>query len=294
MFTVIARDETALGRPVSVATLHRIHVAPVRGAARIPARRLGLWLRMAAGKQPRYAIRIVAAEGVPVTTGPQGPAAGGDQLRAAHADREQVIDALKTAFVDGRLTKNELAARTGRALAARTYADLAALTIDILAEPAAAPPGPPRPPAPAMRRPLAKAAAISGVCLVVAAAAVLIGAHIAESSPGPSANHPLVEALVLLALVAAMTALLTVGLGVVASVEQRRSRRQLPPRPGPGGQALDGERHDGTSHDPVPPGPRNDQTRADLRVHKSQQPGRRIPARAARAPGAVSPAPGTA
>jgi hypothetical protein len=145
-----------------------------------------------------------------------------------------------------------------------------------------------------MRRPLAKAAAISGVCLVVAAAAMLIGAHIAESSPGPSANHPLVEALFLLALVGVMTALLTVGLGVVASVEQRRSRRQLPPRPGPGGQALDGERHDGTSHDPVPPGPRGDQTRTDLRAHKSRQPGRRIPARAGRAPGGMSPAPGTA
>jgi hypothetical protein len=46
---------TALVRPVSVATLHRIHVATVRVAARMPARRKGLWLRMAAGKQPRYA-----------------------------------------------------------------------------------------------------------------------------------------------------------------------------------------------------------------------------------------------
>jgi Domain of unknown function (DUF1707) len=229
-----------------------------------------------------------------VTTGPQDPVAGRDQIRAGHADREQVIEALKTAFVDGRLTKNELTVRTGRALAARTYVDLAGLTADIPAEPVAAPPGAARPPAPAIRRPLAKAAAISGVCLVVAAAAMLIGAHIAESSPGPSANHPLVEALVLLALIAAMTSLLTVGLGAVASVEQRRSRRQLPPRPGPGGQALDGERHDGTSHDPVPPGPRNDQARADLRAHKSQQPGRRIPARAGRAPGGVRPAPGAA
>ena len=243
-----------------------------------------------------------------MTTGPQDPVAGRDQIRAGHADREQVIEALKTAFVDGRLTKNELTVRTGRALAARTYADLAGLTADIPAEPAAAqpvpavpapaepvaaPPGRPAP-APAIRRPLAKAAAISGGCLVVAAAAMLIGAHIAESSPGPSANHPLVEALVLLALIAAMTSLLTMGLGVVASIEQRRSRRQLPPRPGPGGQALDGERHDGTSHDPVPPGPRNGQTRADLRAHKSQQPGRRIPARAGRAPGGVRPAPGAA
>ena len=229
-----------------------------------------------------------------MTTGPQDPAAGRDQLRAGHADREQVIDALKTAFVDGRLTKNELAARTGRALAARTYADLAALTAGLPVEPAAAQSGPARPPAPAIRRPLAKAAAISGACLVVAAAAVLIGAHLAERGSGPSPDHPLVKGLFLLALVAVMTALLTVGLGGVASIEQRRSRRQLPPPSGPGGQALDGERHDGTSHDPVPPGPRNDQTRADLRAHKSQQPRRRIPARAGWAPGGVSPAPGTA
>jgi Domain of unknown function (DUF1707) len=233
-------------------------------------------------------------QGVPVTTGPQEPAAGRDQLRAGHADREQVIDALKTAFVDGRLTKNELTARTGRALAARTYADLAALTADIPVEPAAAPPGPDRPPAPAISRPLAKAAAISGVCLVVAAAEILIGVHLAEGGSGPSPYHSLVKGLFLLALVAVMTALLAVGLGVATSTEQRRSRRQLPPRSGPGGQALDGERHDGTSYGPVPPGSRNDQTRADLRAHKSQQPGRRIPARAGRAPGGVSPAPGTA
>jgi hypothetical protein len=170
-------------------------------------------------------------QGVPVTTGPPGPAAGRDQLRAAHADREQVIGALKTAFVDGRLTQDELAARTGGALTARTYADLAALTADIPAEPAAARPQAARPPAPAIRRPLAKAAAISGACLVAAAAAMLVGAHIAESSPGPSANHPQAGVLVLLALVAVMTSLVTVGLGVAASVEQRRSRRQ-PPRPG--------------------------------------------------------------
>jgi len=229
-----------------------------------------------------------------VATGPQGPAAGRDKLRAGHADREQVIDALKTAFVDGRLTKNELAARTGQALAARTYADLAALTADIPAGPAAARPGPARPPAPAVRRPLAKAAAISGGFLAAAAAAILTGVRLAAGGPGPSPYHSLVKALFLLALVAVMMALITVGLGVLTSVEQRRPRGQLPPRPGPGGQAVDGERHDGTSHDPVPPGPRNDQTRADLRAHKPQRPGRRIPARAGRAPGGMRPAPGTA
>ena len=106
-------------------------------------------------------------------TGPQDPAAAGrNRLRAGHADREQVIGTLKDAFVHGRLTKDELDARAGRALTARTHADLAALTADITAEPAAA--GPARPPAPARRRPLARAATGSGLCLVIAAAAVRV------------------------------------------------------------------------------------------------------------------------
>ena len=109
-----------------------------------------------------------------MTTGPQDPAAAGrDRLRACHADREQVIDTLKNAFVHGRLTKDELDARTGQALAARTYADLAALTADIPPGPAVA--GPARPPAPARRRPLARAAVKSGICLFIAAAAIGAG-----------------------------------------------------------------------------------------------------------------------
>jgi hypothetical protein len=74
---------------------------------------------------------VLAGE-VPVTSGPEDPAAAGrDRLRAGHADREQVTEALKIAFVHGRLTKDELDTRAGQALAARTYADLAALTADI-------------------------------------------------------------------------------------------------------------------------------------------------------------------
>ena len=114
-------------------------------------RATNFWLRMAAGAPPRYAYPHRASGEVPVTTGPQDPAAAGrDQLRAGHADREQVIDTLKNAFVHGRLTKDELDARAGQALAARTYADLAALTADIPPGPAAARPA--RPPAPARRR----------------------------------------------------------------------------------------------------------------------------------------------
>src|SRR5580693_6582380 len=105
--------------------------------------------------------------------GPKDPAAASrDQLRAGHADREQVIETLKDAFVHGRLTRDELDTRAGRALTAPTRADLAALTADIPAGPAVA--GPARPPAPARRRPLARAAAGSGGCLVIAFAAVRV------------------------------------------------------------------------------------------------------------------------
>ena len=90
---------------------------------------------------------------------------------------------------------------------------MAALTAGIPVEPTAAPPGPGRPPAPAIRRPLAKAAALSGVCLAVAAAAILTGVHLAERGSGPSPYHSLLKALFLLALVAVMTATLTVGPG---------------------------------------------------------------------------------
>jgi Domain of unknown function (DUF1707) len=247
-----------------------------------------------------------------VTTGPQDPVASRNRLRAAHADREQVIETLKTAFVDGRLTKSELAARTGQALAARTYADLAAVTADIPAEPiepaalepaaavpapagpTADPPGLARPAAPEIRRPMVKAAAISGVCLGVAAAAVRIGAGFDPGGSGPDPHHSWAKALFLLALIAVFTALMTLGLGVITSIEQRRARRRLPPRTGPGGHGLEGERHDDASDDSVPPGSRADQTRTDMQARKSRQRGRRIPAREHRAPGGVSPAPGTA
>ena len=108
-------------------------------------------------------------------SGPQDLAAAGrDRLRAGRADREQVLEALKDAFVQGHLTRDELGARVGQALTARTYPDLAPLTAGIPAGLAAA--GPARPPSPARRRPLARAAAGSVSCLVIAFAAVLVGA----------------------------------------------------------------------------------------------------------------------
>jgi len=127
-----------------------------------------------------------------VTTGPEDPAAAGrDRFRAGHADREQVIEALKDAFVQGRVTRDELDVRAGRALAARTHAELTALTADIPASPVAAGPARPPAPAPVPPRPLAKAAARSGMCLVISAAAVRIAFLLdpdGSRPPPPEAN----------------------------------------------------------------------------------------------------------
>jgi antitoxin component HigA of HigAB toxin-antitoxin module len=209
-------------------------------------------LRMAAGERGRWGAaalrftRIVLAGEVPVMTGPQDPAAAGrDRLRAGHADREQAIETLKAAFVQGRLTREELAARAGQAFAARTYADLAALTADIPPaplEPAAPtrPAGPARPPAPARRRPLGRAAAQSGICLIIAAAAVWVGALFDADGPGPNPYHSWGKPFFFVAVFAVLAALGFLGNGVVALAEQRRPRGQLPPGSGHGGHALEG------------------------------------------------------
>jgi hypothetical protein len=237
-------------------------------------------------------------------TGPEDPAAAGrDRLRAGHADREQVIGTLKDAFVQGRLTRDELDARAGRALAARTCADLAALTADIPAAdipaadipaadipaaPAAA--GPPCPPAPARRRPLARAAAGSGACLIIATAAMW--AHpLLDPGARPTPYDGAAKLLFLVFLAAVVAALGILAYGVAASWELRRPRGQLPPGPGPGGHDLDGERRGGTGQDPDLPALRTDQTRADLRVHQSRPRRQHIPARVSRG---ERPAPGAA
>jgi hypothetical protein len=229
-------------------------------------------------------------------TGPEDPAAAGrGRLRAGHADRDQAIEALKTAFVHGQLTRDELDARAGRALAARTCAELAALTADIPPRPPAARPA--RPPAPVRRRPLARAAAQSGVCLIIAAAAAWVWALLVSGDGdydgigGANPPHESWAPLALLVVVLfAGTAIGILGSAVVTALEQRRSRGQLPPRPG--GHALEAGRRGGTGHGPVPPGPPTDQARADLRAHKSRQRHRRIPAPAGRASRGVRPAPG--
>ena len=162
-------------------------------------------------------------------TGPQDPAAAGrDQLRAGHADRERVIEALKTAFVRGQLTRDELGMRAGQALAARTGAELTALTADIPGGPAAAA-APVRRPAPVRRRPLARAAAGAGGCLVIAFAAVWLAADVLDPDGLGNPHHPWSLLCLVVALSAVGTALYIVMNGVATSVEQRRSRRPPPP-----------------------------------------------------------------
>ncbi len=226
-----------------------------------------------------------------MATGPgdEPAAAGRDRLRAGHADREQVIGTLKAAFVQGMLAKDEFDARVSQAFASRTCAELAALTADLPAGLAAA--GQARPPV-RVRRPLARAAARSGGCLTIAAAAVW-GAFILD--PGPfargTAGPPGVLSpglMFVIALYAVLAAFGFLAFGMSTSLEQRRSRGQLPPGPGPGGHAPDAGQSSGSGHGPVPPRPGAGQARAGLRPHKPPQ---RIPARAARIPRGVSPAP---
>ena len=196
-----------------------------------------------------------------------GPAGRG-RIRASHADREQAIEVLKAAFVQDRLTRDELDARAGRALTARTCAELAAVTADIPAVPSApTAAGSARPLVPARRRPSARAATGSGGCLVLAVAAVW--ASFILDPGGPGADRPWAGLMLLLAQYAVIVGVCIMWSGVATSVQQRRSGRQLPPRPGPGGHALNGGRRGGTGRGSVPPGPRADQTCADLRAHSS-------------------------
>jgi hypothetical protein len=226
-------------------------------------------------------------------TGPQDPAAaGGDRLRAGHAHREQVIEALKDAFVRGRLTKDELDTRAGQALAAQTRADLAALTADIPAVPSAqAAAVAARPSAPARSWPLAKAAAKSGGCVALAFALVLFAANVLDPHGLGNPYHPWSSLCAVVALGLVLTALGIFATGVATSVEQRRSRRQLPPRPGAGGHALEAGPSSGTGDVPTLPPDRPGQVRADLRSDNSRPRWPYSPGRGARKPPGVRPVP---
>jgi Domain of unknown function (DUF1707) len=214
-----------------------------------------------------------------------GKGRGDGRLRASHADREQVIDTLKDAFVQGRLDKGELDARVGRAFASRTYAELAVLTADIPADPA------PRQPAWAPNRasrghPIRNGAIVSGTGLVVAIAAVL-GAFKLDDH----ASRALLQLAGFIVLVM-VPVVMMVAIGT--AWEQRRPRRQLPSRPGPGGHAREAGQSSGTGPGPALPRDRPDRARADLRSDRSQ-PGRsHSSGRGVRAPRGVRPVPGAA
>jgi hypothetical protein len=227
-----------------------------------------------------------------VITGPEEGAAGRGHVRAANADREHVIDLLKAAFVQGRLTQDELDARAGQAFTARTYAELAALTADI---PAGSSTRPPRQPARPQNRtaqnrtarthPVRNAAIGSVSCLILGSLSFLYGAHLDDH------NTP---AFLMLTLVAVIAAVGFIGCGVGNSWRQRHSRPQLPPRTGQDGQAPGGQRLGGTGHDLSLPGGPADQTRADLRAHRSRPDRLRPCGRGIPVPRGARPAPGPA
>jgi hypothetical protein len=212
-------------------------------------------------------------------TGPQDPAAaGGDRLRASHADREQVIETLKNAFMQGRLTGDELGERTDQTLTARTYAELRAVTTDIPGAPrldgslAPARTGVAGPPGLARRWPSVRASVKSGCFVAIAAAFVQAGQIISNGDFGSAtaSYQSWIRVFNALALALVVTALVILGRGVAASVKQRRSRKQLPPRPAPGGPALAAAPQDDAGHDPVRRRHRTDRNRTDLRTHLSR------------------------
>ena len=203
---------------------------------------------------------------------------GDGHLRASDADREQVIELLKAAFVQDRLTREELDARLGQAFASRTHAELAAVTADIPAGSAAA--LPPRQPACAQNRaPGSHTVRYVAIGLIIAAAIVLGG---------------LLQYTFLLLPLAFPIIVVLPFILVATSQQQRRSRGQLPPRSGQGGQAPEVQQPGQAGHDPALPRDHPDQTRADLRTDSSR-PGRPHPSGlVARAPRGIRPVPGAA
>jgi hypothetical protein len=113
---------------------------------------------------------------------------------------------------------------------------LAARTGDIPAAGIAVGPAsaaPVRQAAPVRRRPLARAAAGSAVCLVIAFGAVLAGGILVADSAGPGPPDSLIPVCLFVAVAAVITAVGILLNGVVSALEQWWSRRQLPlPKPG--------------------------------------------------------------
>jgi Domain of unknown function (DUF222) len=153
-----------------------------------------------------------------------------------------------------------------------------------------------RPPTQPRRWPLARAAVKSGGCLGLAFALVLFAANVLDPHGLGNPNHPWSSLCLVVALGLVLTALGIFGTGVATSVEQRRSRRQLPPRPEAGGHALEAGQSSGTGHGPALPPDRPDQTRADqtragIRSDRSRSGWPYSPGRGARKPRGVRPVP---
>jgi hypothetical protein len=192
-------------------------------------------------------------------------AAGRGRMRASHADREHVIDTLKAAFVQGRLTKDELDQRVGQAFASKTHAELAVLSADLPAGPARSPSQPARVQGPSLGDEKVLKWALVGVLspLVPLAAAFVIETQVLLA---------VLFIMVMLDLVVGLPFLMIV---VGTRVEERRKERrtlgsqgQLPP--GRGGPPPGGQRRGRTGYDPASPGWHTDETRAEMRAHKSR------------------------
>jgi len=205
--------------------------------------------------------------------------AGRGQFRASRADREQTVELLKTAFVEDRLTKEELDARVGQALASRTYADLAAITADI---PDGLPARPPGEPARVRDRPPMSQARKVALCIAIAIAVPVV---LAVPTGGLA---------VAICIPFYFMALLVAAAQMLSTRYEKRSRGQLPPRPGQGGQVGEGPLPGKAGDDPALPGTRPDPTRADLRTHSSRPDRPRSSGRNARAPHGIRPVPGVA
>ncbi len=161
-------------------------------------------------------------------------AGGRGHLRASRADREQVIGILKAAFVQGRLAKDEFDLRVGQTLASRTYAELGAVTADLPAGLAAAKPPQPAP-AQGKGRGLRAGLALTVATVVYAGVwPVAFGLPVSGPDHDPHAG----VALAWLASCFYLIVLFVAGVVIFDSRQQKRSGKQLPPRPpsGAGGQ----------------------------------------------------------
>jgi hypothetical protein len=169
------------------------------------------------------------------------------------------------------------------------------LTADIPAAPPACPPHQAARPQnrPKRTHPVRNAAIGSVSCLTAAAAAFLYGASLDDENTGGFIILAFFLTLIVVPCIIACATLTEVE-ARRSRREARHSRRQLPPRPGQGGQPPAVQRHGSTGHDPSPPGTRTDQTRTDLRAHRPQPDRPRPRGQGVPVPRGASPAPGAA